>query len=94
MLGVLIIGVLDNGLILTSVPTFFQMGAKGVQLIAAGIIAVQQAGHSPRAWRLQGCRGSSPCKSLHKSEMGAISYHSPDEARRGSRVARRRRCID
>jgi hypothetical protein len=64
MLGVLIIGVLDNGLILTSVPTFFQMRAKGVLLIAAGIIAEQQAGHSPMAWRLQGYRGSSRCKSL------------------------------
>ena len=43
LLGVLIIGVLDNGLILTSVPTFFQMVAKGVLLIAAVIIAEQQA---------------------------------------------------
>jgi L-arabinose transport system permease protein len=42
LLGVLIIGVLDNGLILTSVPTFFQMVAKGVLLIAAVIIAEQQ----------------------------------------------------
>ena len=32
-----------NGLILTSVPTFFQMVAKGVLLIAAVIIAEQQA---------------------------------------------------
>ena len=38
-----IIGVLDNGLILTSVPTFFQIVAKGVLLIAAVIIAEQQA---------------------------------------------------
>jgi L-arabinose transport system permease protein len=43
LLGVLIIGILDNGLILTSVPTFFQMVAKGVLLIAAVIIAEQQA---------------------------------------------------
>jgi L-arabinose transport system permease protein len=43
LLGVLIIGVLDNGLILTSVPTFFQMVAKGVLLIGAVIIAEQQA---------------------------------------------------
>lgn len=43
LLGVLIIGVLDNGLILTSVPTFFQMVAKGVLLIAAVIIAEHQA---------------------------------------------------
>jgi ribose transport system permease protein/L-arabinose transport system permease protein len=43
LLGVLIIGVLDNGLILTSVPTFFQMVAKGVLLIAAVIVAEQQA---------------------------------------------------
>jgi L-arabinose transport system permease protein len=41
-LGVLIIGVLDNGLILTSVPTFYQMVAKGLLLIAAVIIAEQQ----------------------------------------------------
>ena len=43
LLGVLIIGVLDNGLILTSVPTFYQMVAKGVLLITAVIIAEQQA---------------------------------------------------
>ena len=43
LLGVLIIGVLDNGLILTSVPTFYQMVAKGVLLIAAVVIAEQQA---------------------------------------------------
>ena len=43
LLGVLIIGVLDNGLILTSVPTFYQMVAKGVLLIVAVIIAEQQA---------------------------------------------------
>ena len=43
LLGVLIIGVLDNGLILTSVPTFFQMVAKGVLLIVAVIIAELQA---------------------------------------------------
>ena len=43
LLGVLIIGVLDNGLILTSVPTFFQMVAKGLLLITAVIIAEQQA---------------------------------------------------
>lgn len=43
LLGVLIIGVLDNGLILTSVPTFYQMVAKGVLLVAAVIIAEQQA---------------------------------------------------
>jgi L-arabinose transport system permease protein len=42
LLGVLIIGVLDNGLILTSVPTFYQMVAKGVLLIAAVIIAEHQ----------------------------------------------------
>ena len=42
LLGVLIIGVLDNGLILTSVPTFYQMVAKGILLIAAVIIAEQQ----------------------------------------------------
>ena len=42
LLGVLIIGVLDNGLILTSVPTFYQMVAKGVLLIAAVAIAEHQ----------------------------------------------------
>jgi predicted ABC-type sugar transport system permease subunit len=34
--------VLDNGLILTSVPTFYQMVAKGILLIAAVIIAEHQ----------------------------------------------------
>jgi L-arabinose transport system permease protein len=43
MLGVLIIGVLNNGMILTSVPTFYQMVAKGVLLIAAVVIAEHQA---------------------------------------------------
>jgi L-arabinose transport system permease protein len=42
MLGVLIIGVLNNGMILTSVPTFYQMVAKGVLLIAAVMIAEHQ----------------------------------------------------
>jgi L-arabinose transport system permease protein len=42
LLGVLIIGVLDNGLILTSVPTFYQMVARGVLLIAAVLIAERQ----------------------------------------------------
>jgi L-arabinose transport system permease protein len=42
MLGVLIIGVLNNGMILTSVPTFYQMVAKGVLLIAAVVIAEYQ----------------------------------------------------
>ena len=39
----LIIGVLNNGLILTSVPTFYQLIAKGVLLIVAVMIAEQQA---------------------------------------------------
>ena len=43
MLGVLILGVLNNGMILTSVPTFYQMVARGVLLIAAVVIAEQQA---------------------------------------------------
>ena len=43
MLGVLIIGVLNNGMILTSVPTFYQMVAKGVLLIAAVMIAEYQS---------------------------------------------------
>lgn len=38
MLGVLIIGVLNNGMILTSVPTFYQLLAKGALLIFAVII--------------------------------------------------------
>jgi L-alanine-DL-glutamate epimerase-like enolase superfamily enzyme len=42
VLGVLIIGVLNNGMILTSVPTFYQMVAKGVLLIAAAVIAEHQ----------------------------------------------------
>ena len=43
MLGVLILGVLNNGMILTSVPTFYQMVARGVLLIVAVVIAEQQA---------------------------------------------------
>lgn len=43
LLGVLILGVLNNGMILTSVPTFYQMVARGVLLIAAVVIAEQQA---------------------------------------------------
>ncbi|MFO1070986.1 MAG: ABC transporter permease [Geminicoccaceae bacterium] len=42
MLGVLIIGVLNNGLILTSVPTFYQLLARGALLIVAVIIMEQQ----------------------------------------------------
>jgi ribose/xylose/arabinose/galactoside ABC-type transport system permease subunit len=42
MLGVLIIGVLNNGMILTSVPTFYQLLAKGALLIAAVIIQERQ----------------------------------------------------
>lgn len=42
LLGVLIIGVLNNGLILTSVPTFYQLLAKGTLLIAAVIIQEAQ----------------------------------------------------
>jgi L-arabinose transport system permease protein len=43
LLGILIIGVLNNGMILTSVPTFYQMVAKGILLIAAVMIAEYQA---------------------------------------------------
>jgi ribose/xylose/arabinose/galactoside ABC-type transport system permease subunit len=43
LLGVLILGVLGNGMILTSVPTFYQMVARGALLIAAVVIAEQQA---------------------------------------------------
>ena len=42
MLGVLIIGTLNNGLILTSVPTFYQLLAKGTLLILAVIVQEQQ----------------------------------------------------
>jgi L-arabinose transport system permease protein len=45
MLGVLILGVLNNGMILTSVPTFYQMVARGVLLIAAVLVAEQQQRH-------------------------------------------------
>ncbi len=40
MLGVLILGVLNNGMILTSVPTFYQLLAKGALLIAA--VSIQE----------------------------------------------------
>jgi ribose transport system permease protein/L-arabinose transport system permease protein len=46
MLGVLIIGVLNNGMILTSVPTFYQLLAKGALLIAAVIIQERQRARS------------------------------------------------
>lgn len=39
LLGVAIIGVLNNGMILTSVPTFYQMLAKGSLLILAVLLA-------------------------------------------------------
>jgi len=42
MLGVLIIGVLNNGMILTSVPTFYQLLAKGALLVLAVIIQERQ----------------------------------------------------
>ncbi len=42
VLGVAIIGVLNNGMILTSVPTFYQSLAKGTLLILAVIIAEYQ----------------------------------------------------
>lgn len=39
LLGVLIIGVLNNGMILTTVPTFYQLLAKGALLILAVLVA-------------------------------------------------------
>lgn len=42
MLGVLIIGVLNNGMILTSVPTFYQLLAKGALLVLAVIVQERQ----------------------------------------------------
>ncbi|MFO1039313.1 MAG: ABC transporter permease [Geminicoccaceae bacterium] len=42
LLGVLIIGVLNNGMILTSVPTFYQLIAKGALLILAVYIQERQ----------------------------------------------------
>ncbi|MBI4924152.1 MAG: ABC transporter permease [Devosia nanyangense] len=39
VLGVLIIGVLNNGMILTAVPTFYQLLAKGALLILAVLVA-------------------------------------------------------
>jgi ribose/xylose/arabinose/galactoside ABC-type transport system permease subunit len=42
MLGVLILGVLNNGMILTSVPTFYQLLAKGALLVTAVIIQEHQ----------------------------------------------------
>jgi ribose/xylose/arabinose/galactoside ABC-type transport system permease subunit len=46
ILGVLIIGVLNNGMILTSVPTFYQLLAKGALLVAAVIIQERQRARS------------------------------------------------
>jgi L-arabinose transport system permease protein len=43
VLGVIIIGVLNNGMILTSVPTFYQMVARGLLLILAVLVAEHQA---------------------------------------------------
>lgn len=42
MLGVLIIGILNNGMILTSVPTFYQLLAKGALLVFAVIVQERQ----------------------------------------------------
>lgn len=46
MLGVFIIGVLNNGMILTSVPTFYQLLAKGALLILAVIVQERQRARS------------------------------------------------
>jgi L-arabinose transport system permease protein len=43
LLGVIILGVLNNGMILTSVPTFYQMVARGLLLILAVLVAEHQA---------------------------------------------------
>ncbi len=43
VLGVIILGVLNNGMILTSVPTFYQMVARGLLLILAVLVAEHQA---------------------------------------------------
>ena len=43
LLGVIILGVLNNGMILTSVPTFYQMVARGLLLIIAVLVAEYQA---------------------------------------------------
>jgi ribose transport system permease protein/L-arabinose transport system permease protein len=42
LLGVAVIGVLNNGMILTAVPTFYQLLAKGSLLILAVIVAEYQ----------------------------------------------------
>lgn len=42
LLGVLILGVLNNGMILTSVPQFYQLIAKGALLVGAVMIQEQQ----------------------------------------------------
>ena len=39
----IILGVLNNGMILTSVPTFYQMVARGLLLILAVLVAEHQA---------------------------------------------------
>jgi ribose transport system permease protein/L-arabinose transport system permease protein len=46
MLGVMVIGILNNGMILTAVPTFYQLLAKGALLILAVIIAEYQVNRS------------------------------------------------
>lgn len=46
LLGVAIIGVLNNGMILTAVPTFYQMLAKGSLLIFAVLLAEYRLNHS------------------------------------------------
>jgi L-arabinose transport system permease protein len=46
LLGVVILGVLNNGMILTSVPTFYQMVARGLLLILAVLVAEYQAKRS------------------------------------------------
>jgi ribose/xylose/arabinose/galactoside ABC-type transport system permease subunit len=42
MLGVLILGTLNNGMILLSIPTFYQRVARGVLLVAAALVQTWQ----------------------------------------------------
>ena len=49
MLGVLILGTLDNGLILMGVPTFWQLVAKGSLLIVAVMVQQRRSAGERRA---------------------------------------------
>lgn len=54
MLGVVIIGTLNNGLILLNVPTFYQLVAKGVLLVAAVMISEWRISREGRRSWLRG----------------------------------------